>query len=335
MAEWVLFPIWEEALGWLNPVAQVPFFFAFEWLARILRLNSAVQSATKLVSPFGMPLRVDTRDAAAVRRCVAQDYWVMFPAGDQQFVNRAFDWASDCFEGRLPEYQAIDARYHDFEHTLQGTLCFSTILHRRAEALTEPILPEDTFQLGLLAILLHDTGYLKTREDVEGTGAKYTLTHVNRSCDFAERLLLSKGYTVRQVQGVQSMIRCTGVGVSPGALNFQTDEELVAGFALGTADLLGQMAAHDYVDKLPILFEEFRESADFNAGRGGPPIAFNGVEDLMRRTPGFWQHYVLPKIENDFRGLYRFLNLPGGHNDYLEAIEANLEKLNRLLALAA
>ncbi len=300
-----------------------------------MRRISAVQTATRLVSLRFMPLRVDTRDAAAVRRCVAQDYWAMFPAGDQQFVSRAFGWAADCFEGRLPDCQAIDARYHDFEHTLQGTLCFSTMLRRRAEASAEPILSEDTFQLGLLAILLHDTGYLKARDDCEGTGAKYTLTHVNRSCDFAERLLLARGFTVRQVQGVQSMIRCTGVGVSPGALNFQTDEERIAGFALGTADLLGQMAACDYVDKLPILFEEFRESADFNAGRGGPPILFSGVDDLMRKTPGFWRNYVLPKIENDFRGLYRFLSSADGQNDYLEAIEGNLAKLNRMLALAA
>jgi hypothetical protein len=259
----------------------------------------------------------------------------MFPAGDQEFVSRAFGWAADCFEGRLPDYQAIDARYHDFEHTLQGTLCFSTMLRRRVEALAEPVLDEDTFQLGLLAILLHDTGYLKLADDTEGTGAKYTLMHVNRSCDFAERLLLGKSYTARQVQGVQSMIRCTGVGVNLGLLSFQSDEERIAGFALGTADLLGQMAAHDYVEKLPILFEEFRESAEYNAGRSGSPIAFDSVSDLMSKTPEFWNNYVFPKIENDFGGLYRFLTGADGQNDYLEAIEANLAKLQRRLATAA
>ncbi len=309
--------------------------FAKWQVACILRASSAVQTANSWAILADMPLRVDTRDAAAVRRCAAQDYWAMFPSGDQRFVDRAFDWATECFEGRLPDYQAIDARYHDFEHTLQGTLCFSTLLRRRAEAKAEPVLKEDTYQLGLLAMLLHDTGYLKTRDDRDGTGAKYTLTHVNRSCDFAERLLLGKGYTVRQVQGVQSMIRCTGVGVNLGGLNFQTDEERIAGFALGTADLLGQMAAHDYVDKLPVLFEEFRESADFNSGRGGPPIAFKDALDLMQKTPGFWANYVFPKVEADFSGLYRHLSRADGQNDYLEAIEANLARLKRRLAVAA
>jgi hypothetical protein len=282
-----------------------------------------------------MPLHVDTRDAVAVRQCVAQNYWAMFPAGDQTFVPQTFRWATDCFEGRHPEYQAIDARYHDFEHTLQGTLCFSTLLRRRAEAQAEPLLSEETFQLGLLAILFHDTGYLKVREDHEGTGAKYTATHVNRSCDFAERLLLAKGFTIRQVHGVQSMIRCTGLGVNLKALSFHSDEERVAGFALGTADLLGQMAAHDYVDKLPVLWEEFAESAEYNAGRGGPPLLFSSPAELMRKTPGFWKGYVLPKVENDFQGLYRYLAMADGHNDYLEAIEANLNRLTQRLALAA
>ena len=35
----------------------------------------------------------------------------------------------------------------------------------------------------------------------------------------------------------------------------------IVGFALGTADLLGQMAAPDYVDKLPVLYDEFVEAA--------------------------------------------------------------------------
>ncbi|HAB16816.1 MAG TPA: hypothetical protein DCE44_10240, partial [Verrucomicrobiales bacterium] len=99
--------------------------------------------------------------------------------------------------------------YHDLEHTLQGTLCFSTLLLRRAEAKARPPLAEDTMQLGLLAILLHDTGYLKHKDDLEGTGAKYTATHVTRSCDFAERLLLARRFTIRQVRAVQNMIRCT------------------------------------------------------------------------------------------------------------------------------
>ncbi len=281
-------------------------------------------------------MNVETRDRVAVQRRVAQNYWRMFPTGDQGFVARVFPWAMDCFEGRHPEYQAIDARYHDLEHTLQGTLCFSTLLLRRAEAGAEPKLSEETFQLGLLAILLHDTGYLKRLDDKEGTGAKYTATHVNRSCDFAERLLIAHGFTLRQVRAVQNMIRCTGLGVNIAAIPFESEEEKVTGFALGTSDLLGQMAAPDYIDKLPILYEEFAESAAFNAGRGGGGQVFASVDDLMRKTPGFWSNYVRPKIEKDFQAVYRYLVDPkSDRNEYIELIEANLARLERRLAKAA
>jgi hypothetical protein len=283
-----------------------------------------------------MPLEVDTRDVSAVQRRVAQDYWLLFPSGDQGFVARVFPWALDSFQGRHPDYLPIDARYHDLEHTLQGTLCFSTLLRQRAQSGALPEISEETFQLGLLAVLLHDTGYLKLRDDPEGTGAKYTATHVNRSCDFAERLLLARGFTVRQVHAIQNMIRCTGLGVKVGAIPYHHEEERIAGYALGTADLVGQMAAVDYIDKLPLLFGEFAESAAYNVGRGGAGQVFTSPLDLMRKTPGFWTNYVLPKLEGEFLGLYRFL-APGADqpNGYLDRIRANLARLERQLAQAA
>lgn len=261
----------------------------------------------------------------------------MFPDGDADFVPRAFGWVERYFHGEDPEYFAIDARYHDLEHTLQGALAFSALLRGRVEAAAEPVLSQETFELGVIAILLHDTGYLKRRDDTDGTGAKYTATHVNRSCDFAERLLWQHGYSLRQIHGVQHMIRCTGMGTNVTAIPFQSEEERIAGFALGTADLIGQMAAPDYIEKLPILYEEFLESARYNAGKGGGGMLFSSARDLMEKTPGFWRKYVLAKIENDFLGLFRYLARPApdGRNEYIEAIEANLARLEKRLAMAA
>ena len=130
------------------------------------------------------------------------------------------------------------------------------------------------------------------------------------------------------------MIRCTGVNTDLKAINFASVLERKVGFALGTADLLGQMAAPDYVDKLPILFLEFAESGRFQAGRMTTGGNFNSAEDLMAKTPAFWEKYVLSKISDDFEGLYRFLNdpYPDGPNDYVERIEANMKRLRRRLA---
>jgi hypothetical protein len=288
-----------------------------------------------MVKPM-FPL-VDTKDASAVLSEVRNLFVRMFPQGDANFVPRVFGWALDCFHGRYHDYQPIDARYHDLEHTMQGTLCFARLLEGYQERKVQPRLSERMVQLGLLAILLHDTGYLKTRDDRDGTGAKYTLTHVNRSCEFARELLSEKGFSEEEIGAVQNMIRCTGVNVDLSKIPFKTAEERVLGFSLGTADLLGQMAAEDYVDKLAILFTEFEESARFNGGKFTGAGAFASVQDLKAKTPMFWEKYVMPKITRDFQGLYRYLgrNVTEDDNFYVSRIRSNLLRLKRELQTAA
>jgi hypothetical protein len=277
---------------------------------------------------------VDTRSPAAVEQAVAAMYRELFPQGNTRFVTEVFQWAADCFEGRYAEFQAIDARYHDFEHTLQGTLCMARLLAGRQRSGAQPVLNQRQVELGLVGILLHDTGYLKVRNDREGTGAKYTLTHVNRSCEFAARLLGEKRFRDDEISAVQQMIRCTGVNVDLATIPFASEEIRTTGFALGTADLLGQMAAADYVDKLPVLYAEFEESARFNAGRSAAVGTFASAEELMRKTPAFWENYVLPKLERDFAAVYRFLNdpWPDGPNGYLQRIGENIDRLRRRFA---
>src|SRR6185295_15661542 len=114
---------------------------------------------------------VDTRIPHEVEKQVYRIHHEMFPAGERVFVMRAFDWATACFCGRYEDDQPIDAQYHDFEHTLQGTLCLARLLHGRHLTGEQPRVDQHRFELALLAILFHDTGYLKKRDDVEGTGA--------------------------------------------------------------------------------------------------------------------------------------------------------------------
>jgi hypothetical protein len=280
-----------------------------------------------------MDPEVETKRSSAVEAAVHSIYKVIFPQGDHAFVTRVFGWAMDCFSGKYRDYQAIDARYHDLEHTLQGTLCFARLLHGYHAARCSPALTQRGFELGLIAILLHDSGYLKTRDDTEGTGAKYTLTHVSRSVAFAEVLLGERGLAENEIRAVQNMIRCTGVNVDLKSIPFGNPLERNVGFALGTADLLGQMAAKDYVEKLPILYSEFEESARFNAAQSRGEVAIKSARDLMEKTPAFWEKYALPKIQNDFGGMYRFLNspFPDGPNFYLKRIEGNIARLKELL----
>src|SRR5262245_13466870 len=148
---------------------------------------------------------VVTKDPTAVQLEVQNAYLKMFPDGDRLFVPRVFGWAIECFTGNYHDYQAVDAKYHDFEHTLQGTLCMARLLLGRYRAGAQPVIGRHLFELGLIAILLHDTGYLKKKSDTEGTGAKYTATHVDRSAEFAEELMSEKGFGARDIKAVQNM----------------------------------------------------------------------------------------------------------------------------------
>lgn len=186
---------------------------------------------------------VDTKDAPAVEAEVGRLYLGMYPDGDPEFIPGAIAQLQKCFLGGNPKYQPIDLRYHDLEHTLQGTLCLARLLRGRHQAGAEPQVSRRLFELGILAVLMHDTGYLKRPGDTEGTGAKYTAVHVTRSAEFAAECLPVKQVQPVEVRAVQNMIRCTGVGMSLDALSFQSEAERVVGYALGTADLLGQMAA--------------------------------------------------------------------------------------------
>src|SRR5688500_527226 len=179
---------------------------------------------------------VDTKSLDAVQAQVASVYQQLFPTASLEFIQNAFLWTRDAFAGQYRDYQRVDAKYHDLEHTLQGTLAFAKLLEGYSKAKAQPELTQRAFELGLLAILLHDTGYLKQRSDIEGTGAKYTLVHVTRSAEFAGTLLQEKGFAPEEIRSVQNMICCTGVNADLATVSFHDDLERQVGFALGTAD---------------------------------------------------------------------------------------------------
>jgi hypothetical protein len=105
------------------------------------------------------------------------------------------------------------------------------------------------------------------------------------------------------------------------------------GLALGTADLLGQMAADDYVEKLLVLYLEYAEAARTNPQKSNLVSTFSSAKDLLRKTPDFWEKYVKAKLDRDFGGQQRYLNqpYPGGPNCYMDKIEANMQRLRKVI----
>jgi hypothetical protein len=273
---------------------------------------------------------VDTKSATAVTTFVERKFAAMYPGASLVWLDTIFKDMEILFSGKHPDYAAVDLRYHDLEHTLQATVCMALLLEGRHIAGVEPRLNARQFELGMSAVLLHDAGYLKLRSDTVGTGAKYTFCHVLRSCSFAASYLPALGANDYEVEAVLGAINCTGPNKEISQLKFREPFERIVGWALATADYLGQMAAADYPDELEILFHEFKESDDFIHL---PPSrrAFKSVSEVAERTPMFWEKFVQPKLENEFQASYRFLArpFPHGPNLYLEAVEKNIGLIKR------
>lgn len=269
------------------------------------------------VSSAAAAARVHLRDISQDASCALID-------GVSVLVER-------LFAGQHPDYQKADLKYHNLDHTVLATQCFIDLCEGRVRHGEKPVLDAREFSLGYAAILLHDSGYLKTRDDLSGTGAKYTSSHVVRSCALAASALPGLGCTADEINGVQNAIRCTGITSKISQIAFRTEIERVTGCMVATADYLGQMADPDYPTKLPALFEEFEESNNFSR----VPFEtrpFRSAKELMAKTTGFWKGFALPKLETDFEGVYRVLVQPDGRNPYLDAVETNLV---RIAALAA
>jgi hypothetical protein len=133
------------------------------------------------------------------------------------------------------------------------------------------------------------------------------------------------------------MICCTGVDALLSMIPFQSDEERITGLCLGAADLIGQMAANDYIEKLPVLYTEFAEAARSTTQKNNVVSMFSSARDLLNKTPDFWDRYVKPKLDRDFGGQHRYLcdPFPDGPNLYMEKIERNIRKLRIVISSEA
>jgi hypothetical protein len=268
---------------------------------------------------------IDTKSSVAVADATCAAFIEMFPRGTPVLTPRLFADVGAMFGGRYLDYQPIDTPYHDLEHTLQVTWCLVQMLAGRHHVGIEPRLNERQFELAIAAALLHDTGYLKMRADLEGTGAKYTFTHVLRSCAVASSYLPTLGVSLDELDGVLGAIRCTNSNTHIRRLYFQHPIEGIVGCAVATADYLGQMSIPNYLEELPLLYAEFNESDNFAA----VPLEqrhFRSVDELIAQTPHFWRTSVMPKLDNELLGLYRFLArpYPDGPNHYMEAVTKNI-----------
>ncbi len=217
--------------------------------------------------------------------------------------------------------------FHDFAHTCEVTTALARLMDGNLARRPKLRLHMEDYNLGIAAALLHDSGYLKQADDRSpGTGAKFTAIHVPRSSQLAGRFLLEFNLQQSEIEIVQRTILWTGVGIDFDALQHENEAERFLGGALGTADLMGQMAAPAYPARLGELFKEFNEAAEYPYGC--TPVCYRNVEELLRKTRGFFDGYVMPVLEDAYRGVFHdyTYHFPDRTNQYLLRIEEEFGK---------
>lgn len=274
---------------------------------------------------------VNTQSAQTVCELVSGLFQEVFPDADLKFIPPLFESVVDMFAGRYHGYQPMDTYYHDLEHTLQATLCFVRLIVNRSHTNAEPVLTEKDFSMGLIAMLLHDMGYLKETNDHEGTGAKFTHVHEMRSCAHAHKYLSNLDWPEKDILTVENLIRCTGPRSNICNIDFANSTERMLGQAVCTADFIGQMSDPAYVEKLPGLYKEFLESYEYQK-LSEEERDFKSYGELLKMTPTFWREFVHGKLSDECANIWQFLKDPEtDENPYIDSVEKNIIAIEKLI----
>jgi hypothetical protein len=229
------------------------------------------------------------------------------------------------FQGKFPGYQSCNTDYHDLRHTTDTFIATARLIH--GYIFKSNRLSDKNIALGLISVLMHDTGYIQTINDTYGTGAKYTLEHISRSILFIEKYFENNNYLKEDFIFCKNCISCTGLNTMVNDLDFLSHENEIIGKMLGTTDLLCQMADRTYLEKLLFLYYEFRE---------GKVLGFDSEFDLIKKTMNFFIT-TKERFKSNFDNLQRFMiyhfkerwNID--RDLYIEGIEKNIEYLTFII----
>jgi hypothetical protein len=250
---------------------------------------------------------------------------LIFSKFDFSIFNHAYEDIVRLFRGEYPGYRQSNVYYHDLSHTLSVTLAIARLMHGAVEA--EYSLTAKDFNMGLISGLMHDTGYIQQIDDTEGTGAKYTLTHIDRSIKFIEKYYQNDPIFRDDLHAFRDILNCTGFNTKVMEIRFANGTVELLGKMLGTADLLGQMADRYYLEKLLDLYYEFVEAGI---------TTFKSQLDLLDNTQAFYQ-MTRKRFSEEFGDVYRFARYHFQkrwsieEDLYIKSIENNLEYLQYVL----
>lgn len=248
----------------------------------------------------------------------------LHPDFDFGFVDRVFADAGRLFQGEYPGYRSSTTMYHNLQHTLEVFLCAARLLHGAARH--GVTVSARMTELTLASALMHDVGLIQEESDLEGTGAKYTVGHEQRSIAFLKHYFQKLGRPGFDIHAAAKMIECTCLGVDSAKIAFGDDPTRFCAQILATGDLLAQMADREYLEKLILLYLEFEEAG----------LPYESPRDLLEKTHGFYE-MMCRRMDGPLGGVRRFLEAHfdtrwGVKQDlYEKSIQANMNYLYLVL----
>jgi hypothetical protein len=283
--------------------------------------------------------RINVEDPDRVRDAVLALFAARYPGSELAPLARAFDDVRALFEGTFPGYLACDTLYHDVRHTLDMTLAMARLIdgHERVCAPGDR-LGERRAILGVLVALLHDSGYQKrSSESQVENGAVFTKVHVSRSADFLSAYLPELGFGAEAPLAAR-LVHFTGYEMEIDDIPVADPKDRLIGCMVGTADLVGQMSDRMYLEKCrEFLYQEFvwgrlvREALP----DGRELVHYASADDLIIKTPGFYEYVARPRIEKKFGAVNRYAEAHfEGPDLYQSEIDRNMYFLRGVIETA-
>jgi hypothetical protein len=229
------------------------------------------------------------------------------------------------FAGTYPGYQASNTKYHDLKHTYAVVLAVARILDG-LRLHGQEFAPRHIL-LAVCCAFFHDSGLIQHETDRQGTGAKYTIGHEERSIKLMRDYLGRAQVSEREMADCAQVIRCTILSGHPRTLEFHDPVLRTVGLVLGAADLLAQMCDRHYLEKLPDLFTEFQE--------GGLP-GYDSEMEIINKTEDFYHSVAIKRLQHDLNNIgehvhLHFLRRWGIDQDlYTAGIDQNIAYLRAL-----
>ncbi len=277
--------------------------------------------------------QADLADPRSVLAAIEDIFNARFgKAWPQAVLARAIGDVARAYGGQFPGLLACDTPYHDLRHTLDTALVMARMLdgHEASRQRPGPAFGAERCMVGVLLALFHDIGFVRREGEEALTGAQLVRIHEGRSIEFAVAFFERAGLV--QYQPMARLILATAFRENLDTLfAAHNSTEIALACMTASADVLSQLSDRFYLERCrDFLYQEFVLGGmdRITHSDGVESVLYQNAEELLRKTPWFFESVIMKRLEHDLRGTYRYLDDHfGGQNPYVRSMFANIEFL--------